>query len=68
MDTGRAYISRDVIFDEAIFPFSNPSSTIADQSQGDASFNQNTNLLHNLLPVNSVAVATHDAGNPAGGM
>jgi hypothetical protein len=59
IDTGRVYISRDVIFDEAIFPFSTPSSTIADQSQGDNSFNCSTNLLHDLSPVNSVA-----AGHP----
>jgi hypothetical protein len=55
IDIGRVYISRDVIFDEAIFPFSTPSSTIADQSQGDNSFNCSTNLLHDLSPVNSVA-------------
>jgi hypothetical protein len=30
-DFDRVYISRDVIFDEAVFPFSNPSSNIVDQ-------------------------------------
>jgi hypothetical protein len=44
METGRVYISRDVIFDEVVFPFSNPSSNFAKQP-GDSSFNLNTNHL-----------------------
>jgi hypothetical protein len=61
MDNGHVYISRDVIFDEAIFAFSNPSSTITPQFQGDDNFNRNTNILHNLLHVNSVAIANNGA-------
>jgi hypothetical protein len=68
MDTGHVYITWDAIFDEAIFHFSNPSSTVAQQSQGDDRFNWNANLLHNLLPVNSMAAANNGAGNPPGDM
>jgi hypothetical protein len=64
METGRVYISRDVIFDEADFPFSNPSSNFAEQS-GDSSFNLNTNHLQNLLPVNSVHAAPSNAEDPS---
>jgi hypothetical protein len=28
MDTGRVYISRDVVFDENVFPFAKPSSNV----------------------------------------
>jgi hypothetical protein len=42
MDTDRVYISRDVIFDEAVFPFSAPSSTIA-ESSGGTGFDLTTN-------------------------
>jgi outer membrane receptor for monomeric catechols len=68
MNMGRAYISRDAIFDEAKFSFSNPSSTFIEQSQGNNSFNWKTNLLHNFLPVTSVAIAQSNAENPHGGM
>jgi hypothetical protein len=44
METGCVYISRDVVFDEVIFPFSNPSSNFTKQP-GDSSFNLNTNHL-----------------------
>jgi hypothetical protein len=56
METRRVYISRDVIFDKAVFPFSNPSSNFNEQS-GDGNFNLNTNHLHNLVPVNSMPAA-----------
>jgi hypothetical protein len=65
METGRVYISHDVIFDEAVFPFSNPSSNFPEQL-GDSSFNLNTNHLHNLLPVNSVPAAPSNAANKSG--
>jgi hypothetical protein len=44
MDVGHVYISRDVIFYEVVFPFSNPSSTVA-KKLGGSSFDLNTNHL-----------------------
>ena len=64
METGHVYISRDVIFDEAVFPFSNPSSNF-DEQPGANCFNLNTNHLQNLLPINSVHAAPSNAENPA---
>jgi hypothetical protein len=54
-DTGCVYISREVIFDEAMFPFSNLSSNVTDQSpQGGNSINWNTNHMINLFPAPSM--------------
>jgi hypothetical protein len=53
-DSSRVYISRDMIFDEAIFPFSNPSSNVADQ--GNIGTNWNTNQVINLFPASPVCV------------
>jgi hypothetical protein len=55
---------RDVILDEVVFPFSNPSSNFAKQP-GDSSFNLNSNHLQNLLPVNSVHAAPSNAEDPS---
>jgi hypothetical protein len=64
METDHVYISRDVIFDEAVFPFSNPSSNFVRQP-GDSSFNLNTIHLQNLLHVNSVHAAPSNAEDPS---
>jgi transposase InsO family protein len=55
MDSGRVYISRDVVFDEALFPFSTPSYPVAESSQGSTRDIWNNNHLHNLFPANTVA-------------
>ena len=34
--TGRIYISRDVVFDETVFPFSTPGVTVAVSTLADA--------------------------------
>jgi hypothetical protein len=49
LETGRVYISRDVIFDEAVFPFSKSSSNFG-QHEGGTGTNENTNQLLDLLP------------------
>jgi hypothetical protein len=67
MESGRVYISRDVVFDEAKFPFAtNPSSNV-EQPQNipttqpnRSSFSLNTNHVH-LLPANPVPAALSDA-------
>jgi hypothetical protein len=56
MNSGRVYISRDVVFDEALFPFSSPSSPVAESSQGSTSAIWNNNHLHTLFPANTVAI------------
>jgi hypothetical protein len=66
METGRVYILCDIIFNEVVFPFSNPSSNF-DEQWGDSSFNLNTNHLHILLPVNSVPAAPSNAEDLASG-
>ena len=59
MDSGRIYISRDVIFDETKFPFSNiPSSNVA-PNMDSSSINLNTNHIH-IFPGNFM----HAAENP----
>ena len=55
MDSGRVYISRDVIFDEAIFPFSTPSSNVDPSNMGDNSFIWNSNHVYNFFPNRMVA-------------
>jgi hypothetical protein len=62
IDMGRVYIFRDVIFDEAVFPFSNPSSSIV-ESKGGTGFDLTTNHLQNLFSVNSVPAAPGNATN-----
>jgi hypothetical protein len=58
MDSGRVYISRDIIFDETKFPFSNiPSSNVA-PTMDSSSVNLNTNHIH-IFPGNFM----HAAGN-----
>jgi hypothetical protein len=49
-DYGRVYISRGVIFDEVVFPFSNPSFNVVDHNSpmGSSSFYWNTNHLCDL--------------------
>jgi hypothetical protein len=59
LDTGSGcvYVSRDVIFDETIFPFANcPSSNVA-PNQVSSSFNLNYNHMH-IFPVNLIHAAT----------
>jgi hypothetical protein len=59
MDSGRVYISRDIIFDETKFPFSNiPSSNVA-PTMDNSSINLNTNHIH-IFPGNFM----HAARNP----
>lgn len=64
MDSGRVYISRDVIFDEAIFPFSTPSSNVDPSNMGDNSFIWNSNHVYNFFP-NRMVAAHVDAENLA---
>jgi hypothetical protein len=68
MDMGRVYISRDVIFDENVFPFAKLSSNIYHPIQGSSSFNQDTNHLYNLFPGNVLPVVSPDAENPTDAM
>ena len=46
LDSGRVYVSHDVIFDEILFPFSTyPSSNVA-PNQDSGSFNLNNWIVH----------------------
>lgn len=62
MDSGRVYISRDVIFDESIFPFSNvaPSHQTSSVNPASGSVNLNINPMYTLLPGNSMVAAVAD--------
>jgi hypothetical protein len=68
MDIGRVYISRDIVFDENVFPFAKPSSNVDHPIQGSSSFNHDTNHLHNLFPANVSPAICPDAENTANAM
>jgi hypothetical protein len=50
-NSGHIYISRDVTFDESVFPLKNPSSNFENQA-GSGSIDLNNNLVQNLSPAN----------------
>lgn len=64
MDSRRAYVSRDVIFDETLFPFSTyPSSNVA-PNQDNGSFNLNNYDMHMFPAANLVNAAPQHAAGP----
>jgi hypothetical protein len=65
MDTGRVYISRDVVFVKNVFPFAKPSSNIDHPIQGSSIFNQDTNHLYTLFFANVLPAVCPDVENTA---
>lgn len=64
MESGRVYVSRDVIFDELIFPFStNPSSNFVPLESNSGSTNLDIDHMHSLLPASSVPAGIIGAGD-----
>jgi hypothetical protein len=70
MDSGRVYISRDVVFDESKFPFATDPLSRSDHPQTNqtsppdrSSVILNTNNMH-LFPANTMAAALSNADDP----
>lgn len=66
LDSSRVYISRDVVFDEIVFPFSKTSPNL-DQQLGDNNFELNNNRMLALFPANPVHADTFAADPPGSG-